>query len=167
LIQAALSIGSNLGDRLANLQFALDQLARQQCELVAVSSVYETDPVGGVPQDSYLNAAVIINTQLLAEELLRTVLDIEDQAHRVREVRWGPRTLDIDVIDVIGFSNSTDELTVPHPRAHERAFVLAPLLQIAPEWKLGGTQSISDLLVNLSDQKVVECIDLKLKGIQE
>lgn len=167
MIQAALSIGSNLGDRLANLQFALAQLSMHECELVAVSSVYETDPVGGVPQDSYLNAAVIVNTELSAEELLRTALEIENLANRVREVRWGPRTLDIDVIDVLGFTSGTEELTVPHPRAHERAFVLVPLLQIAPEWKLGGTQLISDLIVNLSDQKVVECIDLKLKGIQE
>ncbi len=167
MIQAALSIGSNLGDRFANLQFALDELVKCNCNLVACSAIYETDPVGGVEQDSYLNAVVIVDTPLDPEELLQSALKIENLAHRVREVRWGPRTLDIDVIDVLGFSSDTEQLTVPHPRAHERAFVLVPLFEIAPEWKLGGDRPISELLAQVENQKVTKCADLKLKGSQE
>jgi len=164
LIQAALSIGSNLGDRLANLQFALDQLAHLNCTIIAISSVYETDPVGAVEQGPFLNAVVIVGSQLKPTELLESVLNIENLAHRVREVRWGPRTLDIDLIDVIGFSSETDQLTVPHPRAHERAFVLVPLLEIAPEWTLGGTAPISELLGGVADQRVVKRAELRLIG---
>jgi 2-amino-4-hydroxy-6-hydroxymethyldihydropteridine diphosphokinase len=164
LIQAVLSLGSNLGDRLGNLQFALDQLANLGCASIAISSVYETDPVGGVEQDPYLNAVIIIATQLEPEELLKSALDIENLAHRVREVRWGPRTLDIDVIDVAGFSSETDQLTVPHPRAHERAFVLVPFFEIAPEWKLGGEKSVSELQADVQDQCVIKRAELKLIG---
>ena len=166
MIQAALSIGSNLGQRLANLQFAIDQLEKNECQLITYSSVYETEPVGGVEQGPYLNAVVIVETQLEPLQLLHAALSIEDLAHRVRDVRWGPRTLDIDVIDIAGFSSATEELTVPHPRAHERAFVLTPLLEVAPDWKLGGEKSLSELLGQVVDQKVSEIADLKLKGAQ-
>jgi len=166
LIQAALSIGSNLGDRFTNLQFALDELAKSKCHILACSAVYETDPVGGVEQDPYLNVAVIVETELDPEALLRSALAVEDLAHRVRDVRWGPRTLDIDVIDVVGFSHATAELTVPHPRAHERAFVLVPLFEIAPAWKLGGTRPVSELLAEVENQKVTKCADLNLVGWQ-
>ncbi|NBX70363.1 MAG: 2-amino-4-hydroxy-6-hydroxymethyldihydropteridine diphosphokinase [Actinobacteria bacterium] len=166
MIQAALSIGSNLGQRLANLQFAIDQLEKNECQLITYSSVYETEPVGGVEQGPYLNAVVIVETELEPLQLLHAALSIEDLAHRVRDVRWGPRTLDIDVIDIAGFSSATEELTVPHPRAHERAFVLTPLLEVAPDWKLGGEKSLSELLGQVVDQKVSEIADLKLKGAQ-
>jgi 2-amino-4-hydroxy-6-hydroxymethyldihydropteridine diphosphokinase len=166
LIQAALSIGSNLGDRLTNLQFAIDELMKCQCKIVACSAIYETDPVGGVEQGPYLNAVVLVETELDPEELLHKALAIEESAHRVREVRWGPRTLDIDVVDVLGFARDTEHLTVPHPRAHERAFVLVPLFEIAPDWKLGGTRPVSDLLAEVINQKVAKCADLNLVGWQ-
>lgn len=166
MTQAALSIGSNLGQRLANLQFAIDQLEKNECQMITCSSVYETEPVGGVEQGPYLNAVVIVGTQLEPLQLLQAVLSIEELAHRVRDVRWGPRTLDIDVIDIAGFSSATEELTVPHPRAHERAFVLTPLLEIAPDWRLGGEKSLSELLGQVVDQKVSKIADLKLKGAQ-
>lgn len=163
MIQAALSIGSNLGDRFANLQFSLDQLQKNSCKVIAISSVYETAPVGGPAQESFLNVAVIVETTMEPLDLLHKALAIEELAHRVREVRWGPRTLDIDVIDVLGFTSATQELTVPHPRAHERAFVLAPLVQIAPHWKLGGTQDVRELLTSVQDQVIYERTDLKLE----
>lgn len=164
MIQAAISIGSNLGDRFANLQLAIEQLEVNACKIIACSSVYETEPVGGVEQGLYLNAVAIIETPMQPMELLHKALEIEELAHRVREVRWGARTLDIDVIDVAGFSSSTKGLTVPHPRAHERAFVLVPLFEIAPDWKLGGTQEVSELLDGVKDQEVFERADLKLNG---
>lgn len=167
MIQAALSIGSNLGQRFANLQFAVDQLGKNACHIVACSSVYETEPVGGVEQGPYLNAVVVVETRLDPVQLLQAALSIEDLAHRVRDVRWGPRTLDIDVIDIVGFSSATEELAVPHPRAHERAFVLMPLLEVSPDWKLGGAKSLSELLVQVADQKVIKISDLKLRGAQE
>lgn len=163
MIQVALSIGSNLGDRFANLQFALDELVKCGCKVVACSAIYETDPVGGVEQDSFLNLVAIVETELEAKELLQSGLIVENLADRVREVRWGPRTLDIDLIDVLGFSSDTEQLTVPHPRAHERAFVLVPLFEIAPEWKLGGTSPVSELLAEVENQKVTKRADLKLK----
>ena len=164
MIKAAISIGSNLGDRFANLKFAIDQLEDHACKIISCSSVYETEPVGGVEQGPYLNAVAIIETSIEPIDLLHKALEIEQQAHRVREVRWGPRTLDIDLIDVPGFLSATIELTVPHPRAHERAFVLVPLFEIAPDWKLGGTQEVSELLDGVQDQEVLERSDLKLNG---
>jgi len=161
LIKAAISIGSNLGDRFANLKFAIDQLEDNACKIIACSSVYETEPVGGVEQGPYLNAVAIIETSMEPIDLLHKALEIEEQAHRVREVHWGARTLDIDLIDVSGFVSSTKELTIPHPRAHERAFVLVPLFAIAPDWKLGGTQEVSELLDAVQDQEVLERCDLK------
>jgi len=166
LIQAALSIGSNLGDRFVNLQFALDQLQKNSCKVISISSVFETAPVGGPAQEPFLNAVTIVETTMEPLDLLHKVLSIEELAHRVRDVRWGPRTLDIDVIDVLDFTSATQELTVPHPRAHERAFVLAPLFQIAPDWKLGGVQDVRELLTDVQGQVMSERTDLKLEMCQ-
>jgi 2-amino-4-hydroxy-6-hydroxymethyldihydropteridine diphosphokinase len=129
-----LGIGSNLGDRLAYLQLAVDQLARRPgIEVVAVSRVYETAPVGGPPQDAYLNAVVAIDTDLDANELLNVCQLIEERAERVRVERWGPRTLDVDVLLLDDWQVDDEDLTVPHPRMWERGFVLAPLRDVAPE----------------------------------
>lgn len=129
-----LGIGSNLGDRLAYLQLAVDELAaRPDIEVVAVSPVYETAPVGGPPQDAYLNAVVAIDTPLEPHELLRACRQIEERAERVRGERWGPRTLDVDVLLLDDCRSDDPELTLPHPRMWERGFVLAPLRDVAPE----------------------------------
>lgn len=130
---ADLGIGSNLGDRLANLQFAIDALRAAQCEVEAISAVYETDPVGGPEQDAFLNACVRVSTDLDPHVLLRTCLAIEDAAGRVRRERWGPRTLDVDVLRCGDLSIDDEDLVVPHPRMHERAFVLVPLADIDPD----------------------------------
>ena len=133
-VRAHLALGSNLGDRLANLQGALDGLAATEgLEVVAVSHVYETDPVGGPVQDDYLNAVVEVTTSLTPHELLGVCGRLERAAHRVRIERWGPRTLDVDILLVDDLVVATDDLEVPHPRMWERTFVLAPLHDVAPD----------------------------------
>jgi 2-amino-4-hydroxy-6-hydroxymethyldihydropteridine diphosphokinase len=131
--RAYLALGSNLGDRVAHLQSAVDGLHRAAAvTVVAVSRVYETDPVGGPDQDAYLNAVVAIDTALAPEALLALAQALERAAHRVRSERWGPRTLDVDLLLYDDEHVDTTDLTVPHPRMWERGFVLAPLRDVAP-----------------------------------
>lgn len=131
---AHLALGSNLGDRLAFLRGAVAALrATEDITVAAVSGVYRTAPVGGPEQGAYLNAVVALETDLSAAQLLALAHRIEDEAGRVRDVRWGPRTLDVDVLLVGDERVDTPELTVPHPRLAERGFVLAPLADVAPE----------------------------------
>jgi 2-amino-4-hydroxy-6-hydroxymethyldihydropteridine diphosphokinase len=126
--RAVLSLGSNVGDRLAHLRSVVTALRP-----VAVSSVYETAPWGGVDQDDYLNAVVVVEDPGTdAYGWLARARELEAAAGRVRDVRWGPRTLDVDVIDVDGIVSADPELTLPHPRAYERAFVLLPWAEVEP-----------------------------------
>jgi 2-amino-4-hydroxy-6-hydroxymethyldihydropteridine diphosphokinase len=124
-----LTLGSNLGDRAAHLRQAVDMLP----DVVAVSSVYETDPVGGPDQGRFLNLVVELSTDLAPSELLGVCHRVEAGAERVREERWGPRTLDIDIIWMEGVELDGQRLTIPHPRWRERRFVLAPLRELAPD----------------------------------
>jgi 2-amino-4-hydroxy-6-hydroxymethyldihydropteridine diphosphokinase len=128
--RAFLGLGSNLGDRVGHLRSAVASLP----DLVATSPVYETAPVGG-PDDQgpYLNMVVELDTALTPHELLEVCRAREEAAGRVREVRWGPRTLDVDVLLVEGRSVDAPDLQVPHPRMWERRFVLAPLSDLAPD----------------------------------
>jgi 2-amino-4-hydroxy-6-hydroxymethyldihydropteridine diphosphokinase len=133
---AYIGLGSNVGDRHAHLAFALRTLAAVPgMRVVAASEFIETEPVGPIPQGRYLNAAAQIETSLPAREFLSALLEIERfrGRDRAREQRWGPRTIDLDLL--LYGTGVIDEpgLTVPHPRLHERGFVLAPLAQIAPE----------------------------------
>jgi 2-amino-4-hydroxy-6-hydroxymethyldihydropteridine diphosphokinase len=127
---AYLSLGTNIGDRGAHLEGAIATLAAG--EPYRLSRVYETEPVGGVPQDNFWNLVMEITTDASSEELLERAHHAEDNAGRTREVRWGPRTLDVDVL-LVGDEVSDDpELMLPHPRLFERAFVLCPLRELAP-----------------------------------
>jgi 2-amino-4-hydroxy-6-hydroxymethyldihydropteridine diphosphokinase len=131
--RAYLGIGSNLGDRQAYLQLAVDRLAATEgVRVTAVSPVYETDPVGGPVQDDFLNAVVAVETDLAPRALLAACEAAEAAAARVRDVRWGPRTLDVDVLWIDGVTSTDPVLTIPHPRMAERAFVLAPLHDLDP-----------------------------------
>ena len=133
--RAYLSLGSNLGDRLAHLQAAVDGLAAEPgMTVAAVSRVYETAPVGGPAQGDYLNAVVALDTAASPRELLAIAQRLEAAEHRVREERWGPRTLDVDVLLVGDEEVHEPDLEVPHPRMTERAFVLAPLADLDPAW---------------------------------
>ena len=128
-MRSFLSLGSNLGDSRRLLADAVDSLP----DVVAVSPVYETDPVGGPSQGKFLNLVVELDTELSPLSLLGVCHRIESSAERTREVRWGPRTLDIDIIWMDGVEMDTERLTIPHPRWKSRRFVLAPLRDLAPE----------------------------------
>lgn len=127
--RAFVSVGSNLGDRRAHLQTAVDALPG----VVSVSGVYETAPVGGPPQEQFLNLVVELNTELSPKDLLGVCHRIESLAGRVRSERWGPRTLDLDIIWMEGVTQDDPQLTIPHPRARERKFVLVPWRELAPD----------------------------------
>lgn len=129
--RAVLALGSNLGDRLGHLQGAIDALS-MDVDVIAVSGVYETAPVGGPDQEDFLNAVVIIETPLPPHDLLALCHRVEAAHDRVREIRWGPRTLDVDIISIEGVVLDEPVLTLPHPRAHERAFVCVPWLDADP-----------------------------------
>jgi 2-amino-4-hydroxy-6-hydroxymethyldihydropteridine diphosphokinase len=145
-----LALGSNLGSRGDILQGGVDAIAGlAEVHLIGLSPVYETVPVGGPPQPDYLNAVVLARTTLPSLVLLDQLHEIEAAFDRVRAVRWGPRTLDIDVITVAGERSDDPELTLPHPRAHERAFVLAPWHDIDPEAELPGYGPVADLLADI------------------
>jgi 2-amino-4-hydroxy-6-hydroxymethyldihydropteridine diphosphokinase len=134
LTRAYLALGSNLGDRAAHLQSAVDELdAMSGVRVVGVSRVYETAPVGGPEQGDYLNAVVAVETDLDPFGLLAAAQACEQRAGRERRERWGPRTLDVDVLlyDDVQMDDAT--LTIPHPRMWERGFVLAPLRDVAPD----------------------------------
>ncbi|HMS13511.1 MAG: 2-amino-4-hydroxy-6-hydroxymethyldihydropteridine diphosphokinase [Microthrixaceae bacterium] len=128
-MRALLGLGSNLGDRLAFLRDAVESLP----DVVAVSPIYESDPVGGPDQGAFLNLVVELDTEIAPRELLRICHRIESAAHRVRAERWGPRTLDLDIIWIDGVELDDPQLTIPHPRWRDRRFVLAPLRDLAPD----------------------------------
>jgi 2-amino-4-hydroxy-6-hydroxymethyldihydropteridine diphosphokinase len=130
-VTAYLGLGSNLGDREANLARAVERLRAIDADL-RVSPVYETAPVGGPPQGLYLNCVVALETTIGPKALLRFAKQLEFEAHRVRTVRNGPRTLDVDLLILDDLVVADDELTLPHPRMTERAFVLAPLEDLDP-----------------------------------
>lgn len=132
--RAFLGLGSNIGDRRATLHEAVGAIP----DLVAVSPLYETDPVGGPEQDAFYNIVVELDTRLTARELLDLCRRLEQAAGRKRIVRWGPRTLDVDVLLIDGETVDDDDLGVPHPRMHQRNFVMVPLLDLAPEIEVAG-----------------------------
>ncbi|HEY7703750.1 MAG TPA: 2-amino-4-hydroxy-6-hydroxymethyldihydropteridine diphosphokinase [Acidimicrobiia bacterium] len=155
---AAVALGSNLGDRLGNLRAGLAGL-RQLGEVVGISSLYETAPVGGPDQGPYLNAVVTLRTDLGPSELLSGMQQIELEAGRERLVRWGPRTLDLDLITFGDEVINTGNLIVPHPRAPERRFVLEPLAEVLPEARV-DSGTANGLLAGVRRQRVVRVADV-------
>jgi 2-amino-4-hydroxy-6-hydroxymethyldihydropteridine diphosphokinase len=149
--KAAVGLGSNLGDRLGYLRRALDALKRLS-PLIAVSSLYETAPVGGPEQGPYLNAVAVIETDLGPEDLMAALLTIERMEGRLRRERFGPRTIDLDLIVYENASVSTDKLILPHPRADERRFVVEPLAEIWPDARLRSGRA-ADLVAHVRNQK--------------
>ena len=145
-MRAALALGSNLGDRRGHLESAVRGLG-EAAQVVAVSTFHETDPVGGPEgQGRYLNAAMIVESLDSPRRLLQRALELEAAAGRERRERWGPRTLDIDLLLCDDEIIVEPDLTVPHPRLAERLFVLAPLREIAPEWIVPGLgRSVKEL----------------------
>ncbi|WP_291314037.1 2-amino-4-hydroxy-6-hydroxymethyldihydropteridine diphosphokinase [Corynebacterium sp. UBA2622] len=134
-MRAVISAGSNMEDSRAHLRSVVEEFA---ADLVAASPVYATAPWGGVEQPDFLNQTLLIDAPGTPRDLLARCQRLEREANRVRDVRWGPRTLDVDIIDIEGVTSDDPELTLPHPRAGERAFVLIPWLDVDPEARLGG-----------------------------
>jgi 2-amino-4-hydroxy-6-hydroxymethyldihydropteridine diphosphokinase len=144
-ITTYLGLGSNLGDRLANLQSAVDRLRGEPGVRVAASSrVWETVPVGGPPQPDYLNAVLRVETDLSPRDLLEACRRVEEGLGRVRKERWGARTIDVDILLYDGQMVDEPELVVPHPRMTERAFVVLPLLELDPDPVLPDGTRIKD-----------------------
>lgn len=153
--RAVIALGSNLGDREATILAATRELADLDgVDLVAVSGAHETvalTPTGEDPEaPAYLNAVAIVETTLEPRDLLEALRGIEAAHGRIRETRWGDRTLDLDLIDVAGVTLDDEDLTLPHPRAHERTFVLAPWLEADPDAVLTGRGSVAALLAGLT-----------------
>jgi 2-amino-4-hydroxy-6-hydroxymethyldihydropteridine diphosphokinase len=162
MTRAVLSLGANLGDRAATLREAIAAL--KDDGLVARSGLYETPPWGPVEQPPYLNAIAVVRGPRDAAGWLARAHELEQAAGRVRDVRWGPRTLDVDVVTVTGDDgepvlSDDPSLTLPHPRAHERAFVLVPWLSLDPAAELPGHGTVADLLAKLPPEDVAAVVE--------
>lgn len=149
----AIGLGSNLDDRIDHLRSAVGLLG-QLGDVGPVSSLYESAPVGGPQQDPFLNAVAVLESELKPHALLEHMLEIEAGEGRVRKVRWGPRTLDLDILSSDGDPVTDESLQIPHPRAHEREFVLRPLIEVWPDAELGPGIDMSRALVDVGDQGV-------------
>jgi 2-amino-4-hydroxy-6-hydroxymethyldihydropteridine diphosphokinase len=151
-VRAYVGVGANLGDREATILRAIEQLAAQPgVDVVGVSALRETEPWGPVEQPPYLNGAVALETDLEPRELLDVLLGVERRMGRDRatEVRWGPRTLDLDLLVLGDLVRDEPGLTVPHPRLHERRFALEPLAELAPHDVVPGRGTVAALLAAL------------------
>jgi 2-amino-4-hydroxy-6-hydroxymethyldihydropteridine diphosphokinase len=164
--RAVVSLGSNLGNRLETLQGAIDALEDTPgVRVKAISPVYETEPWGVEPgtQPSYFNAVVVLKTTLPPSSLLERAHAVEEAFHRVRDERWGPRTLDVDIVAYADVVTDDPQLTLPHPRAHERAFVLAPWHDLEPQAQLPGRGAVAELLGTITRDGVAPRQDLELR----
>jgi 2-amino-4-hydroxy-6-hydroxymethyldihydropteridine diphosphokinase len=143
--RVVIALGSNLGDRKAAIESAID-LLKEFIEIEKVSTLIETDPVGGPEQGPYLNGVLLGRTTLAPEELMTKLLDVEAELGRVRSVPNAPRTIDLDLIDYEGVVIDSPTLTLPHPRAHQRHFVIKPWLEIDPEALLVGHGPLREIM---------------------
>lgn len=159
LVNCAIALGSNLGNSQEILDKALIELAKiSGVKLIAQSSWYETIPVGP-PQPNYVNGCAVLETELLPEILLQNLLTIEQKFGRIRQERWGARTLDLDILLYDNLILEMPTLTIPHPRMNERAFVLVPLAEIAPNWVDPISQkSILQLSEEVDASGIVHCV---------
>ena len=149
-VRAYVGLGANLGDREANIRRAVELVGSSpDVEVVGVSSLHETEPWGPVEQPSYLNGALALETELGPLALLDLLLDVERRLGRVRGERWGPRTIDLDLLLYEELSVDEPGLTLPHPRLHERRFALEPLFELAPDAVVPGRGSVSEMLAAL------------------
>ncbi len=129
-----IGIGSNLGNKKENIDKALKLIQNENLKLIGVSKTYETAPVSDIPQDDYLNCAVEIKTLLSPAALMDFLLDTEKQLHRTREIKWGPRTIDLDILFYDNIICNNKKITIPHPRLHNRLFVLDPMSDLSPHF---------------------------------
>ncbi|MFZ4123653.1 MAG: 2-amino-4-hydroxy-6-hydroxymethyldihydropteridine diphosphokinase [Candidatus Planktophila sp.] len=147
-MKAVVALGANLEEPRKAIELAIE-LLKQAADVTAVSSMYETEPVGGPEQENYINAVLILESELPAADLLSLLHGIEKSMGRVRDVRWGPRVIDLDLIQYGTLLSESEDLTLPHPRAHERRFVLEPWHEIEPDAILLTQGRIDQLLEQL------------------
>jgi len=147
-MRAVVALGANLEEPRKAVELAIE-LLKQSTDVIAISSMYETAPAGGPEQDNYINAVVTLESELPAADLLALLHGIEKSMGRVRDERWGPRVIDLDLIQYGTLLSKSEELTLPHPRAHERRFVLEPWHEIDPEAILLTHGRIDQLLEQL------------------
>lgn len=166
---AYIALGSNIGGRSTYLHKALQSISqRESIRISAVSSIYETEPVGLENQPSFLNMVVAIETDECAESLLKKLQDIEEQLDRVRVERYGPRTIDLDILLFNDENIEKNELSIPHPRMHERSFVLVPLAEIAPYVKMPTShKTIEHILTSLPERLRKGVLLWKRQGQEE
>lgn len=149
-----LSLGSNLGNREENLKKAIHLISQNEdIKINRISSIYETEPIGFKEQDWFLNMVIEIETGLEPHVLLNYILNVERNMGRVREIKWGPRIIDIDILLYDDIEIKDRDLQIPHPRMLDRAFVLIPLVEINPDIKIAGVLA-GDILKNIKNQKV-------------
>lgn len=161
--RAVVAAGSNVGDRAGTLTRGFSLLAvHPQVTIRGVSAVYETDPVGGPAQDDFLNVVALVDTDLEAFSFLGLLHVIEAACGRERREHWGPRTLDLDLIDYGRLTSADERCILPHPRAYERAFVLKPWVALDPAAELVGRGSVAELLHGLDASGVRERFDLEV-----
>lgn len=162
---AFLGLGSNLGDRLTELQEAVDRLEEDpRTRVEAVSSVYETEPVGGPAQEAFLNIAVRVATRRSPRRLLELCAAVEQAGGRERGVRWGPRTIDVDILVYGQRTVAHPQLEIPHPRLTERAFALIPLVEVGPGLQLPDGSTPSGALARLAPVEGVTMIGQQVSG---
>lgn len=154
-MKAVLSLGSNIGDSYALLRQAAQAFSTQ---VTAASSIFATPPWGVVDQPNFLNAVLIVDTQFPPQELLQFCQHLEQEGRRERKQHWGPRTLDVDIVDIEGYTSTDPQLQVPHPYAHQRAFVLIPWLQADPTATLSGVP-LPELLAALPPEERAGIVD--------
>jgi 2-amino-4-hydroxy-6-hydroxymethyldihydropteridine diphosphokinase len=157
LRSAFLGIGSNLGDRVGNVRAAVGFLSvTPGIRVERVSSYYETSPIGPVEQSDFVNVVAMIETAVSPSELLDLALGIEKRMGRVRDIRWGPRVIDIDILLYDGIELDAENLKIPHPRMMERAFVMVPLAEIAPDLRFPDGRMAQEVALGLSVQCVTK-----------
>lgn len=162
MVTAYVGLGSNQGDSIENIHQALQKLnSNPGVKVKKVAGLYRTAPVGYVEQDWFVNTVAQVETTLSPDELLKLLLTIEDQLGRVRTIRWGPRTLDLDLLIYEGETINSPVLTLPHPRMQERAFVMVPLAEIMPDLQINGQEAKQIAKILKRDQEIV-CIGQKV-----
>ncbi|MCX6344736.1 MAG: 2-amino-4-hydroxy-6-hydroxymethyldihydropteridine diphosphokinase [Armatimonadetes bacterium] len=155
-----LGLGANIGDCKGNLREAVRQIvANSSCEVTAISGLYETKPVGFEDQPDFLNAVIEVKTTLSPCDLLGLCNKVEENLGRKRTIPWGPRVIDIDVLLYEGVESSDESLTIPHPRMRQRAFVLAPLADIAPNMELAGGITASEAAQRIGQMGIKKIAD--------